>query len=198
MNRPEDSASPPVPPEKGEISDQKLIEACQQGDKKAYGQIVRRHQKRLFRFIYGLTGSFDKTEDVVQEAFVKGYLSIASFRAGSEFYPWISVIARNLAYNLITREGRKQSLDALTDEGYDPATHQLGPFEQLVSSAGEEAFFKAVAALPAPYRSVFVLRQFEQMDYSQIASYLKIPPGTVDSRLFRARQMLLEALKDHL
>lgn len=198
MKNSEETGRPAVPVEAGALSDTKLIEACQQGDKKAYGQLVRRHHKRLFRFIYGLTGSTDKAEDVVQEAFVKGYLHIARFRAGSEFYLWISVIARNVAYNLIAREEKQQSLDSLTEQGYDPASADLGPLDQLLQSKSETAFHKAVASLPVVYRSVFVLRHVEQLDYSQIASYLKIPPGTVDSRLFRARQLLLAALKDYL
>jgi len=179
-------------------NEQKLIEAAQQGDKAAFGQIVRLHQKQLFRFIYGLTANFDRTEDIVQEAFVKAYQAIKNFRTGYDFYPWLSTIARNLTYNQIAREEKKDSLDKLSETGFDPASPNLGPLEQLLDSEAERRFQKALMAIPIKYRSVFVLRHYEQMDYAQIASYLKIPPGTVDSRLFRARQMLLDALKDLL
>lgn len=178
--------------------ERKLVEAAQDGDKKAFGRLVRLHQKRLFRYIYGLTGSFDVTDDIVQEAFVKAYDNLKTFRTEYAFYPWISTIARNLAYNHIHRAEKKESLDSLQERGYDPESAELGPLERLLDSEGEKRFFRAVKALPVKYRTVFVLRHFEEMDYAQIASYLKIPPGTVDSRLYRARQLLMEQLKDLL
>jgi RNA polymerase sigma-70 factor (ECF subfamily) len=180
------------------VPERKLIEAAQAGDKKAFGQLIRRHQKRLFRFIYGLTGSFDQAEDIVQEAFVKAYQAMDTFKVGYDFYPWLSTIARNLAYNQFSREEKQESLDNIKDKGFDPPSEELGPLEKLLDSEGEKRFYAALKALPDQFRRVFVLRHFEDMDYSQIASYLKIPPGTVDSRLYRARKMLMEALKDLL
>jgi len=178
------------------VSERKLVEAAQNGDKRAFGQLIRLHQKRLFRYIYGILNSFDATEDIVQEAFVKAYDNIRTFRTEYAFYPWLSTIARNLAYNYIHREEKKESLDNLQDKGYDPQSAELGPLEKLLNHENNKRFYRAVLSLPIKYRSVFVLRHFEQMDYAQIASYLKIPPGTVDSRLYRARQLLMEHLKD--
>lgn len=194
----EENRAKPVSRVDQKAEERKLIEAVQLGDKKAFGQLVRKNQKRLFRFIYGLLGSFDQTEDIVQEAFVKAYQSIDRFRTEYDFYPWLSTIARNLAYNQIKREGRQESLDQITEKGFDPESGSLGPLEQLLDSEGNERFFKALAGLPDQYRAVFTLRHFEDMDYSQIASYLKIPPGTVDSRLHRARKMLIDQLKELL
>ena len=178
--------------------DKRLAEAARSGDKAAFSRLIRRHQKRLFRFIYGLTGNFDMTEDIVQEAFVKAYNAIQSFKTDYEFYPWLATIARNTAYNMIHREERKESLNSLQEKGYNPETGELGPMEQLLDKESQQRFFKAVLALPPTYRTVFVLRHFEDMDYSEIASYLKIPPGTVNSRLYRARKLLTEALEDLL
>jgi RNA polymerase sigma-70 factor (ECF subfamily) len=142
--------------------------------------------------------SFDVAEDVVQEAFVKSYNKIGEFKTQYAFYPWLSTIARNLAYNHIYREERKESLDQLNEAGYNPADENLGPLDQFLEKDAGKRFYKAVMALPVKYRTVFILRQFEKMDYAEIASYLKIPPGTVDSRLYRARQMLMIELKDLL
>jgi len=180
------------------VDEKKLIESAQNGDKRAFGLLIRKHQKRLFRFIYGLTGSFDQTEDIVQDAFVRAYGAIKTFRAGYVFYPWLSTIARNLAYNNIAREEKKESLEQLSQKGFDPETGELGPMDRLLDKEGQKRFYSALKSMPAKYRSVFVLRHFEDMDYSQIASYLKIPPGTVDSRLYRARQYLMEKLEDLL
>ena len=184
--------------EAAKSAEQRLIEAAQNGDKRAFGQLVRLHQKRLFRAVYGLLGSFDQTEDIVQEAFVKAWGAIKTFRVGYAFYPWLSTIARNLAYNHLSREEKKESLDKIQEKGFDPAAADLGPLDKLLAEEGQKRFYQALMSLPVQYRSVFVLRHFEEMDYAQIASYLKIPPGTVDSRLYRARKLLLEALKDLL
>ncbi len=179
-------------------TEKKLVLAAQDGDQKAFGQLVKLHQKKLFRFIYGLVKSFDMTEDIVQEAFVKAYQNLESFNPEYSFYPWLSTIARNLAYNQIQRDEKKESLDKLTESGFNPTDTNLGPLEQLLDTENKKRFYKALSTLPAKYRTVFVLRHFEQMDYARIASYLKIPPGTVDSRLYRARQLLTEKLKDLL
>jgi len=180
------------------VDERKLIEAAQIGDNQAFGLLIRKHQKRLFRFIYGLTGSFDQTEDIVQDAFVRAYGAIKTFRVGYAFYPWLSTIARNLAFNNIAREEKKESLEQLSEKGFDPETGELGPMDKLLDKEGQKRFYSVLKSMPVKYRSVFVLRHFEDMDYSQIASYLKIPPGTVDSRLYRARQYLMEKLEDLL
>lgn len=194
----EEKAPEPVTQSGTDPEEQKLIEASQIGDGRAFGRLIRLHQKRLFRFAYGITGSFDQAEDIVQETFVKAYSAIGTFRLGLAFYPWLSTIARNLTYNQIARDERKESLEQMAEGGFDPESTELGPLEKLLSDEAQSRFFGAVMALPSKYRSVFVLRHFEDMDYNEISMYLKVPPGTVDSRLYRARQMLVEQLKDLL
>ena len=178
--------------------ERKLVEAAQNGDKAAFGRLVRMHQKRLFRFVYSLLGSFDMAEDIVQEAFVKAFKAIDSFNPDYSFYPWLSTIARNLSYNQIRRDEKKDSLDNMQAAGFDPQSTELGPMEKLLNDEGKRRFYEALQSMPTKYRTVFTLRHFEDMDYAAIGSYLKIPPGTVDSRLYRARKYLLEKLKDLL
>ena len=181
-----------------EPAEQQWIVAAKAGDKNAFGRLIRAHQKRLFRFVYGLTGSFDQTEDIVQEAFVKAYSAIETFQPGKDFYPWLSTIARNYAFNVLQKDKKKESLDKIQEQGFDTPTDDLGPLEQLISTEGQKRFQQALKALPEKYRIVFVMRHYEDMNYEEIAGELKIPPGTVDSRLYRARQMLLASLKDLL
>ncbi len=194
----EEKKVPPVLVDGAEPTERKLVEAAQNGDRAAFGKLVRMHQKKLFRFIYGLVGSFDQAEDIVQEAFVRAYGAIGTFRTEYSFYPWLSTIARNLAYTQISREEKKESLEKIQEKGYDPVSTDLGPLDQMLDDESQRRFYKAVMAMPVTYRAVFVLRHFENMDYTEIASYLKIPPGTVDSRLYRARKYLMDALKDLL
>jgi len=178
--------------------ERKLVESAQNEDRKAFGQLIRMHQKRLFRYIYGLLGSFDQTEDIVQETFIKAWKAMERFNPEYAFYPWLATIARNSAYNHISREEKKESLEKIQEKGFDPVSKELGPLEKLLDSEGQTRFYKALTALPVKYRSVFVLRHFENKSYEEISSFLNVPPGTVDSRLYRARQMLMDALKDLL
>ena len=96
------------------------------------------------------------------------------------------------------REEKKESLEKLQEKGFDIQATEINALDKILDDENNKRFYKSLRALPVKYRTVFVLRHFEKMDYSEIASYLKIPPGTVDSRLFRARQMLLDDLKDLL
>jgi len=194
----EEHVRPTVEGTEDRAAEQELIRDARRGDKAAFGRLIRRHQKRLFRFVYGLVGTFDQTEDIVQEAFVKAYSAIATFEEGRDFYPWLSTIARNLALNQIARDRKEESLDLIHEHGFDPPSGELGPLEQLITGESQRRFYAALRALPEPYRTVFVLRHFEELSYDEIAGQLKIPPGTVDSRLYRARQLLVEALKDLL
>ena len=194
----EEKGAAPVDRAEDRADEQALVQAALAGDRRAFGQLVRRHQKRLFRSVYGLLGDFDQAEDMVQEAFVKAYGAMGSFEAGRDFYPWLSTIARNLALNLMARERRKESLDQIHERGFDPPSGDLGPLEQLTTNESQQRFYIALKALPEQYRTVFVLRHFEEMSYEDIAAQLKIPPGTVDSRLYRARQLLVAELKDLL
>ncbi|HEX2896564.1 MAG TPA: sigma-70 family RNA polymerase sigma factor [candidate division Zixibacteria bacterium] len=196
--RREENPNSPVSNSEKWPNERKLLEAAQNGDQKAYGVLIRQNQKKMFRFVYGILGNFDAAEDIVQEAFIKGWEAIRSFQPGYAFYPWISTIARNLTYNWIHREERKESLEKLQEKGYDPESVDLGPFENLLEKEGSQKLYQAIQALPVEFRTVFVMRQFEQLSYEEIALFLKIPPGTVDSRLHRARKMLMEALKDFL
>ncbi|MFH1685913.1 MAG: sigma-70 family RNA polymerase sigma factor [bacterium] len=189
----EDSRSSEVATE-----ERKLIEAAQNGDKRAFGVLIRRHQRRLFRFVFSLVGTFDVAEDVVQEAFVRAYGALDRFKVEYAFYPWLSTIARNLAYNHVAAQEKKHSLEDLKDKGFDPVQTDLGPMAKLLDDQNQQLFYQALLAMPPTFRTVFALRMFEKMDYAAIASYLKIPPGTVDSRLYRARQFLVEKLKDLL
>ena len=194
----EESQAQFVKKEEEKSYERKLVESAQNGNSEAFGKLIRMHQKKLFRFIYALTGQFDSAEDIVQEAFVKAFQNIKSFKAGYAFYPWLATIARNNAYTYIAREEKKESLDKMTESGYDPQNTDLDSLDALLDKENGKRFYKALADLPVNFRTVFVLRHFEKMDYNEIASYLKIPPGTVDSRLYRARHMLAEALKDLL
>jgi RNA polymerase sigma-70 factor (ECF subfamily) len=178
--------------------DRPLVLLAQNGDKNAYGQLVLKHQRRVFRLILAMLGKKDMTEDIVQDAFVKGYLAIKDFLPDKPFYPWISTIARNLAINGIKRAERERPMSEFDDFILETTESPSNPLDEFIDGENEKRLFKAIMALPIQFRSVFILRMFEDMKYEDIAKYLNISVGTVDSRLHRAREKLMELLKDSL
>jgi|WetSurMetagenome_2_1015567.scaffolds.fasta_scaffold678905_1 RNA polymerase sigma-70 factor, ECF subfamily len=184
--------------EKERNDDRELVLAAQVGNKDAYGKLVIRYQKKVYRLIFMLLGRLDAVEDVVQEAFVRGYMALDSYDPERPFYPWIATIARNLAINQIKREDREKPISG--DDDFMLTIPETGnnPLEQLLDGENKRRFLGAVMALPIQYRSVFILRMFEDLSYEEIAKYLGISPGTVDSRLYRAREKLVESLRDLL
>ncbi len=172
--------------------------AAQDGDKDAYGRLVLNNQKRLFRFIFMMLGKRDMTEDIVQEAFVKGYLALGTFDVNKDFYPWIATIARNLAINELKKRSREKPVSEFEELMESVPDTSANPLNQILNNESDRKLAGAVQSLPEPYREVFVLRMIEKMSYDEIGKKLNISPGTVDSRLHRARQKLVELLKDFL
>lgn len=175
----------------------RLVKA-KDGDKSAYGKLVLKYQRRLVRQIFMMMGRIDMAEDIVQEAFVKGYLALDSFEINRPFYPWVTKIARNLALNRIKRENKMSVFSELDETEIEVVDVSENPLDNLIEKENDRRLARAVLALPIPFRTVFVLRMVEKMSYEDIAKKLKISVGTVNSRLSRAREKLVEMLKDLL
>lgn len=184
--------------EKEQSEDRAWILAAREGNKEAFGKLVIRYQKRIYRLVYMLVGRLDVAEDLVQEAFVRSFMALQSFDPEKPFYPWMATIARNLAINQIKREEREKPMAGDDDFLLNIPSAGNNPLDRLLESENRRRFLGAVMALPIQYRSVFVLRTFENLSYEEIGKFLGISPGTVDSRLYRAREKLVEALQDLL
>lgn len=182
----------------GGVDDRRLIVLAQAGDKYAYGKLVLKYQKRVFRLILAMLGRKDMAEDIVQDAFVKGYLALGDFDSEKSFYPWIATIARNLALNQIKRAERERPVSEFDDSLIEKTESFSNPLDELIEDENERRLFGAIMALPIQFRSVFILRTLEEMSYEEIARYLNISIGTVDSRLHRSRERLVELLRDSL
>jgi RNA polymerase sigma-70 factor (ECF subfamily) len=181
---------------KDAVSDESAwVAQARRGDKAAFGRLVKLHQKRVLRMVLGMVGDVDAAMDIVQESFVRAYQALERFDERQPFYPWLSTIAGNLALNHIRKSRRETRLD---DELHERADPDPDPLERLQLEETDRRFLAAVQELPEAYRTVFILRNFEEMSYEEIGSRLKISPGTVDSRLYRARRLLLDKLKELL
>ena len=181
---------------KNAVSDESAwVAQARRGDKAAFGQLVKLHQKRALRMVLGMVGDLDTAMDIVQESFVRAYQALERFDESLPFYPWLSTIAGNLALNHIRKSSRESRLDDVVHERADP---DPDPLEKLQLDETDRRFMAAVQELPEAYRTVFILRNFEELSYEDIAARLGISLGTVDSRLYRARRLLVEKLKELL
>ena len=173
-----------------------LIARARQGDLRAFEEIVRLYERRVYGVALRIVRAHDVADDVAQEAFVRAWRSLDRFELGRPFGPWVCRIAANLAVNHVrSPRAREEGLPEGHAEtrGADP-----GPLAAVLDAEAKRVLDDAVAGLPAEQRAVFVLRAVEEMSYAEIADALGISPGTVMSRLFRARERLARALGPYL
>ncbi|MCB9685094.1 MAG: sigma-70 family RNA polymerase sigma factor [Alphaproteobacteria bacterium] len=186
-------------------ADRELLEAVLKGDGTAYRGLVEKYQGRVYAMVYGMLRNREDARDVTQEAFVKAYRNLESFRLESSFYTWIYRIAMNLAIDFTRKRKRRETSGfdeniAARDEDGDiaEAHHEDGPGRQLERKQLFARIMTAMQQLPEDQRQVILLRELEGLQYKEIAEIMEIPEGTVMSRLFYARKKLQKLLSgDH-
>ena len=183
-------------------TDQLLVERAQRGDKRAFELLVEKYQRKLGRLLSRLIRDPGEVEDVTQEAFIKAYRALPSFRGDSAFYTWLYRIGINTAKNYLVAMGRRAptstEVEAEDAEGY--AEGELlrdinTPESLLLSKEIAGTVNAAIESLPEELRSAIQLRELEGMSYEEIARMMDCPIGTVRSRIFRAREAIAERLK---
>ena len=182
--------------------DQQLVERAQRGDKRAFELLVEKYQRKLARLLSRLIRDPGEVEDVTQEAFVKAYRALPSFRGDSAFYTWLYRIGINTAKNYLVAMGRRAptstEVEAEEAEGYEGGELLRDintPESVLLSKEIAGTVNAAIEALPEELRSAIQLRELEGMSYEDIAKLMDCPIGTVRSRIFRAREAIAERLK---
>jgi len=182
--------------------DQLLVERAQRGDKRAFELLVEKYQRKLARLVSRLVRDPGEAEDVTQEAFIKAYRALPSFRGDSAFYTWLYRIGINTAKNYLVAMGRRAptstEVNAEEAEGYDDGEQLRDintPESLLLSKEIGATVNAAIEALPEELRSAIQLRELEGMSYEEIAKLMDCPIGTVRSRIFRAREAIAERLK---
>ena len=182
--------------------DQLLVERAQRGDKRAFELLVEKYQHKLARLVSRLVRDPGEAEDVTQEAFIKAYRALPSFRGDSAFYTWLYRIGINTAKNFLVATGRRAptstEVDAEEAEGYESAEQLRDintPESLLLSKEIATTVNAAIESLPEELRSAIQLRELEGMSYEEIAKLMDCPIGTVRSRIFRAREAIAEKLK---
>jgi len=179
-----------------QIEDAELVLATLGGDQRAFQILVERHQPRLFSLVRHYTRNPVEIEDLVQDTLLKAFARLASFQSQSSFYTWIYRIATNTILDWLKRQGRNP-VQAVEDvEIAAPSAHRsvMRPDARLAQEEIACITQAILEELPEIFRTVLILREFEDLAYQEIADVLGISIGTVESRLFRARARFKERL----
>ena len=163
-------------------------------DANAFAELVRRYQGRLYRLAYRMLGNAEEAQDATQEAFLRAYRALSSFRLDASFSPWMYRIATNVCLDMLRSRRPQASLD---ESPLDPPA-TLSVEGAVAERERLRAVAEAVGRLPVGLRTVFLLRHEAELSYEEIAQTLGLPLNTVRTRLFRARNALKELLKEWL
>jgi RNA polymerase sigma-70 factor (ECF subfamily) len=185
--------------------DHQLVLRAQKGDQKAFELLVLKYQRKLGRLLSRMIRDPAEVEDVTQEAFIKAYRALNSFRGDSAFYTWLYRIGINTAKNFLVSSGRRAPtttpIDAEEAENFEDGgdlRDMNTPEAELMSKQIAETVNASMAALPEELRTAITLREIDGLSYEEIATVMACPIGTVRSRIFRAREAIAERLRPQL
>lgn len=183
------------------ISEEELLNRCRAGDTAAFEQLISRYEKKVYTIAYRFIGNHDDASDLAQEALIKTFTALKTFRGESSFNTWLYHIVANVCRDELRRRKRYTvtSLDepVVTEDG--AVERQTVDYSQSPEKLYEEketmAYIqKLIAELPLDYRLVLVMREFQSFSYEEIAGKLDCSLGTIKSRLNRARRILRDRI----
>lgn len=177
-----------------------VIQSILDGDVNAFETLVKEYEKNVYNLALRMTGNSEDAADMSQEAFIKAYNSLSSFRGDSKFSVWLYRIVSNVCLDYLRSRTRKPtvSLSTENDDGeeveLDIADESQSPELLLDRSLTRDAVRRGLAALPPDHREILLLREIQGLSYEEIAAALGLEAGTVKSRIFRARKKLCSFL----
>jgi RNA polymerase sigma-70 factor (ECF subfamily) len=187
-----------------EDDDAGFVARCRRGDTDAFSNLVRRHQKKMINTAYRMIGDYEEACDVVQEAFLSAYRAIGNFRGDSRFSTWLCGIVLNHARNHLTQKAARLRREAVslddpvkTQNGSllnEPRSREESIVERIEKRERDAKVQECIGFLDGEQKEVLVLRDIQGYSYEEIGAMLKLPEGTVKSRLFRARSALKDGL----
>jgi len=182
--------------------DLSLVRRAKKGDYRAFDLLVLKYQSRVIATAFKYVKERQLAEDVAQEAFIKSFKSIDSFREESSFYTWVYRIAVNTAKNYLVSTKRRDGVvisDLSQDDSFYPEKLDVdSPQEILKASELRDLIFETLSSLGEETRTALSLREFDGLSYEQIAEIVNCPVGTVRSRIFRGREMIEEVVGKHM
>ncbi len=185
--------------ELAKLSDEELIFRFQDGDLLAFDEIVKRYKNQLFNFVFRFLGEYADSEDIVQETFLRVFRKRRAYRKVAKFSTWIYTIAGNLAKTELRRRKKRNVFPLSTlgyeDRDYEISDESLSPETRTNTHMYEEIIQREIQALSPKFREVIILRDIQELSYEEISKIIKVPLGTVKSRVNRARLKLQARLK---
>ena len=182
--------------------DLSLVRRLKKGDFRAFDLLVLKYQSRVIATAFKYVKERQLAEDIAQEAFIKSYKSIDSFREESSFYTWVYRIAVNTAKNYLVSAKRRDEVvisDLSEDDSFYPEKSDVdSPQDLLKASELRDLIFESLSSLGEETRTALSLREFDGLSYEQIAEIVKCPVGTVRSRIFRGREMIEDVVSKHM
>jgi RNA polymerase sigma-70 factor (ECF subfamily) len=182
-----------------------LVRRARGGDLRAYDELVKRYQERIYATIYHMTSNHDDANDLAQESFIKAFQALKSFKGGSSFYTWLYRISVNKTINFLKQRKNRQAMslnDLDFNAEHDPDLIALISDNTPRRAAGltelQEKLNAALLKLSEPHRLVIVLHDVQGQSHEEIAKVMDCNIGTVRSRLFYARQQMQSYLTDYL
>jgi RNA polymerase sigma factor (sigma-70 family) len=180
------------------LSENEIIRKVLGGDANAFEELVLRHEKTVYNIALRMTGSEDDAADMTQEAFIKAYNSLPSFKSDSKFSTWLYRITTNVCLDFLRSKSRRPQVSlTVTDADDDSAEQQLeipdpadDPEQQLMKKLGMQSLSDGLRRLPDKQRQILVMRELGGLSYAEIGKALSLDEGTVKSRIFRARKNL--------
>jgi RNA polymerase sigma-70 factor (ECF subfamily) len=174
-----------------------LIQRCLQGDQRAWDLIVRQYWRKVFNVAYKFVGKHDEAEDLTQDIFLKIFKSLDTFDRRANFQTWLISVSRNLCidhYRSVRKE--RETIDRGVDAAdLAPASPDAGPIAALEQRDRVVLLRQAMAALPETLRTAVLLRDIQELSYQEIADKLRLPEGTVKSRINRGRTELARQIR---
>lgn len=181
-----------------EVRDEDLIAAVLAGSEEAFRQLIERYQERVTRLLMRFVRDRFAVEDLLQEVFIKVFRKLHTFNRESALYTWIYRISVNAATDHLDRQGRRRLRlveDIAMVEQDQRAAGAAGSAEPLMAAEMRRVTREVLEMLPEKYRTILILREYEDLSYTEMAEVLACSIGTVESRLFRARKRFKEALE---
>jgi RNA polymerase sigma-70 factor (ECF subfamily) len=204
-SKPPDEPEVAPPSVAAPVEEMELVKQARKGDLAAYDELVRRYQERIYATVYHMTANHEDANDLAQEAFIKAFQALKSFKGGSSFYTWVYRIAVNKTINFLKQRRNKgqMSLDDLDfNAEHDPDLVALisdkTPRREVGLAELQEKLNAAMQKLSEPHRLAVTLHDVQGLSHEEIAKIMDCNVGTVRSRLFYARQQLQAYLSDYL
>jgi RNA polymerase sigma-70 factor (ECF subfamily) len=172
------------------MEEKELVRLAQQGDKESFGLLVKKYEKKVFNLAFQFTRNAAVSDDLTQEVFIKAYFGLPRFKGQSEFGTWLYRIGVNHIKDYLRKKPKELSLEIVPEDRAARVDALAQEQEARTNEQRRAVVMACLQELPLKHRVILTLRDIEGLSYDEIARTLKISAGTVDSRLFRARQSL--------